>query len=215
MSREATPAAQLTRLAAIFYGLLAAASLAALLLRGHAHVLRADPQAPLARFGLAGDLALDAAIGLLLGLAIAAAGQAAGDLRALRALSERLRELLRGLTPAQALLLALFSGAGEELLFRGAMFEELLPRLGPAWTLVATSLLFAAAHVGRDRRLLVWTALSLAIGFLLGGLRLLTGSLVAPITLHVTVNGLNLLLESWETPSAPPPAGGSRDAPAG
>ena len=30
-----------------------------------------------------------------------------------------------------------------------------------------------------------------------GGLFLATGSLLAPVTVHVTVNGLNLLSESW------------------
>jgi hypothetical protein len=193
-----SPAALLTRVGVIFYAVLAAGSLAALFWRGHERVLLPDPGSPLARAGLAGDAALDLAVGLLAGLSIAAASQAAAGARALEALAEKLRELLLGLTPRQAIVLAVASGAGEELLFRGVMFEELLPRLGSGLTLAATSILFGAAHVGRDRRLLVWTALSLAIGLLLGLLRLLSGSLLAPISLHVSVNALNLLVEVYD-----------------
>jgi membrane protease YdiL (CAAX protease family) len=203
VSSANTPAALLTRIAVVVYALLGAGSLAALCVRGHARVLAPDPGSPLARVGLAGpgvaDLgALDVAVGLLLGLAVAALSQSAGDAPALRTLSRKLRELLRGLTSRQAIVLALASGVGEELLFRGVLFEELLPRVGSTWTLLVTSALFGAAHVGRDRRLLVWTVLSFAIGLLLGLLRLLTGALLAPIALHVAVNGLNLLVESWD-----------------
>jgi membrane protease YdiL (CAAX protease family) len=193
-----SPAALLTKTALVFYAVIAAASAGALAWRGHAGVLRPDPAAPAARFGLAGDVALDLAVGILLGLAIAAASEAPARTAAMRFLSERLRELLLGLKPGQALLLALSSGIGEELLFRGIMFSELEPRIGTGWTLAATTRLFAAAHTGRDRRFLVWTAISLLVGLLLGGLRIATGSLLAPIALHVTVNAVNLVVESWD-----------------
>ena len=210
--RAGSPASLLTRTALVFYSVVAAASAAALAWRGHARVLLPDPASTAARFGLAGEVALDLAIGILLGLAIAAASETPARSAAMRFLSERLREVLLGLRPGQALLLALSSGIGEELLFRGIMFSELEPRLGTGWTLAATSLLFAAAHTGRDRRFLVWTALSLVVGLLLGALRIATGSLLAPIALHVTVNAVNLVVESWDQrlPSDPASTGAAR-----
>ena len=207
-----TPSARLTRVALICYGIIAVASAAALVLRGHERVFAPDPSAPLARFGLAGEYSVDLAVGLLLGLAIAALSQTSAPSQAMRFLSDRIRELLHGLTVPQAVLLALASAVGEELLFRGVAFEELLPRIGPNLTLVTTSLAFGAAHVGRDRRFLVWTGLSLAIGFLLGALRLATGSLLAPIALHATVNGLNLVVESWDQRSGSATAADTKPA---
>jgi len=182
-----SPSARITRVALWFYGVIGAGSLAALLLRGHASA-----------FGRLDRLPLDAAIGLLLGLAIAASSQAVGESRALRPLAERLREMLRGLTTRQALVLAVCSGVAEELLFRGVMLEELAPRFGTTVALLLTSLLFGLAHASRERRLWIWAGLSFAIGLLLGILRLRTGGLAAPIALHVAVNGLNLLVECWD-----------------
>ena len=186
-ARPPPSAAQLTRIALLFYGVIGAGSLAALLLRGHAGAFGSPARAP-----------LDAAIGLLLGLGIAAASQAVGESRALQPLADRLRELLRGLTVRQAVTLAVCSGIGEELLFRGVMFEELEPRLGTSATLLATSILFGLAHSRRERKLWIWAVLSFVIGLLLGILRIFTGGLIAPIALHVAVNGLNLLVETWD-----------------
>jgi membrane protease YdiL (CAAX protease family) len=204
-SPAAAPSARrLTLVSLLFYGALAAGSVVALFWRGHAEALAPDPGSRLAQLGLAEPgltdlVALELALGLLLGVGIAGASQAFGEgTEALRFLSERLRELLRGLTPGQALLLAVSSGVGEELLFRGVLFEELLPRIGASGTLAATSLAFGFAHAGWDRRFLAWTALSFAIGALLGALRLFTGGLVAPIALHVSINALNLLVEAWD-----------------
>ena len=194
-----TPSAQITRVAIWFYGVLGLGSLAALLWRGHFEAFGRLERAP-----------LDAAIGLLLGLAIAASSQAVGEASALRPLADRLRELLRGLTARQAVVLALCSGVAEELLFRGVMFEELAPRFGATTTLLVTSALFGLAHASRERRLWIWAAISFGIGLLLGFLKLRTGSLIGPIALHVTVNGLNLLVETWDqrvpAVGAPPPS---------
>ena len=91
---------------------------------------------------------------------------------------------LGSLSVPNALLLALASGLGEELFFRGA----LQPRVG--W--LVSSLLFGAVHFVPRRDMLPWTGFVLAMGGVLGGLFAWTGNLVAPIVAHVVVNGLNL-----------------------
>jgi len=117
-------------------------------------------------------------------------------------LAKTLASLVGSLTLRECLLLALASGIGEEAFFRGA----LQPRVG----LIAASLLFGAAHFIPRRRLVAWSAFSLAAGFLLGGLFAWTGNLLAPITAHVGINAVNLrllTLEFGQGPGeAPPPS---------
>jgi len=104
--------------------------------------------------------------------------------RAGEALAERLAETLGPLSLAEIALLAVASGIGEELFFRGA----LQPRVG----LVAASLLFGAAHLVPTRPLALWSLFAAAAGLLFGLLFERTGNLVAPVVAHVAVNALNL-----------------------
>jgi len=98
--------------------------------------------------------------------------------------SGELAGLLGPLTTREALWLAVFSGVGEELLFRGALW----PHLG----LMGTTLLFGLVHV-LPRRSLWWYPLFAAgAGLLLGILRDASGSVFPPMLAHITVNGLNL-----------------------
>jgi membrane protease YdiL (CAAX protease family) len=82
------------------------------------------------------------------------------------------------------ILLALVSGLVEEAFFRGA----LQPRLG----LVLASLIFGLAHLVPKRELLPWAGIAIGMGFLLGGLFIATGNLVAPVVTHIGVNAVNL-----------------------
>ena len=104
--------------------------------------------------------------------------------RAGEALARRLAETLGPLTLAEISVLAVASGIGEELFFRGA----LQPRVG----LVAASLLFGAAHLVPSRPLALWSVFACAAGLLFGVLFERTGNLVAPVVAHVAVNALNL-----------------------
>jgi membrane protease YdiL (CAAX protease family) len=72
-------------------------------------------------------------------------------------------------------LVGAMAGIGEEWLFRGV----LMPVVG----LTASSIVFGLAHVGGQRMLAfgVWAS---GMGFLLGGLALLTGGLTAPMVAH-------------------------------
>ncbi len=124
-----------------------------------------------------------------LGLAVAVAVLAStGILMRRRSMlhwfSIEVRALLGPVDWRTALTLGLLSGLGEEAFFRGAM--------QPAFGYVATSLLFGLIHVGPDRRYLAWTAFAVAMGFLLGGIQVLTGSLIGPVVAHVVVNTVNL-----------------------
>ncbi len=114
-----------------------------------------------------------------------------------RELHVSFREVLGGLGGGAALVLALASGIGEELFFRAGM----QPSLG--WVL--TSLIFGGVHVGPDRRFLPWTIWAVVMGFLLGGLYALSGSLLGPVLAHVTINAVNLSFIANHDPRGPQP----------
>ena len=105
----------------------------------------------------------------------------------LRELADELApRLLDGTDRTSLVLLALFSGIGEETFFRGALQQE--------FGLVVASLVFGLVHVGPDRRYLVWTAWAVLAGFLFGLLYEVTGGLLAPILAHSAHNAATLLL---------------------
>jgi uncharacterized protein len=105
----------------------------------------------------------------------------------LREIAEELApRLVDGADRGSLVLVSIFSGVGEETFFRGAVQQE--------FGLVIASLVFGLAHVGPDRRYLVWTLWSVLVGFLLGVLYEVTGGLLAPILAHSTHNAATLLL---------------------
>ena len=102
----------------------------------------------------------------------------------MRWLSLEMRRLLGPIDRWTVGVVALASGIGEEVFFRGA----LLPVTG----LVVSSLIFAGVHTGPDRRYLSWTAFSFAVGVGLGWIVVVTGSLLGAIVAHVVINAVNL-----------------------
>jgi membrane protease YdiL (CAAX protease family) len=70
----------------------------------------------------------------------------------------------------------------EELVLRGALFDELDARLGTLGAVVLTSVAFALMHVP----LYGWhvVPLDLGVGLWLAGLRLATGGIAAPAIAH-------------------------------
>lgn len=176
VSREEALGFRLVRLAALFYGALVVAAALWNGLRGREFLLGGDSAALSLLLGV-----LTAAVTVLLGLLTYR------TLPALRRLADELApNIVDGTSPAALVLLALFSGVGEEVFFRGAV--------QPEFGLVIASLAFGAAHIGPDRRYLVWTLWAVLAGFLFGGLYILAGGLLAPITAHVLHNGVTLLL---------------------
>jgi membrane protease YdiL (CAAX protease family) len=108
-------------------------------------------------------------------------------LPSLREISEELApRLVDGADSTSLVLVAIFSGVGEEAFFRGAVQQE--------FGLVVASVLFGLAHVGPDRRYLVWTAWAVLAGFVFGILYDVSGSLLAPIIAHSGHNAATLLL---------------------
>lgn len=77
------------------------------------------------------------------------------------------------------------AGIGEELFYRGFLFWYLAQWL-PVWAvLVASSVAFGVAHVMHGAQA---TIRSTATGFVLGGLYLAGGSLLAPMILHTAID---------------------------
>lgn len=127
------------------------------------------------------DVALGVGFGLLMvGFARFSSSRFAWAQR----LDAEFQELTRPLQPRHVPALAVASALAEELFFRGF----LQPRLG----YVVTSLLFGAAHLTRDRRLLPWPMAATVMGFALGAMFVVRGSLLAPVLAHFTNNFFNL-----------------------
>ncbi|CAN5785539.1 MAG: CPBP family intramembrane glutamic endopeptidase [Rubrobacter sp.] len=130
--------------------------------------------------------------GVLLGLLTAACTVSLGLLAyrllpSLREISEELApRLVDGADSTSLVLVSIFSGVGEEAFFRGAIQQE--------FGLVVASLLFGVAHIGPDRRYLVWTAWAVLAGFVFGFLYDVSGGLLAPIIAHTAHNAATLLL---------------------
>lgn len=107
-------------------------------------------------------------------------------LPSLRALESEFRTTLGPLSARQVLSLALLSGVTEEFFFRGV----LQPWLG-YW---AASSVFGLVHFVPHKVYRPWTLFALAAGFMFGALYEWSGSLLAPIVAHVSVNAINLAI---------------------
>jgi len=83
-------------------------------------------------------------------------------------------------------ILALSSGIGEELLFRGVIQQK-------SGVLIA-SLLFGLMHWPPRKELRSWTYMAGIVGLLLGGMTEIASSIVPAIITHVLINFLNLRL---------------------
>ena len=86
---------------------------------------------------------------------------------------------------AALLWMAALSATAEELFFRGA--------LQPLAGVAATSIIFGLLHIGPDRKISAWTLWTMGAGVVLGLLYENTGSILAPILAHFTVNAWSLL----------------------
>lgn len=119
------------------------------------------------------------ALGALGGLAIHALLRYAARVPAMRAVHTEIRAAMAS-DRAARLGVVVFGPIAEELFFRGV----LLPYAGVTISAVA----FAAAHVRRRSHAWLWPLACFAFGVLAGGAYLFTGTLLAPIALHVVAN---------------------------
>ena len=118
-----------------------------------------------------------------------------------RKLSEAFAELLGELTLSDVFVLAVTSSVAEEIFFRGFLQQLFSAQVfetfanGDIVALLAASVVFGAVHVGPDpKTFFPWTIMAVVMGFVLGGMYLYTGNVLAPILAHFTINFLNLSL---------------------
>src|SRR5262249_10599331 len=148
-----------------------------------ASILGRDPWTTESALGLSGPFALMTSLtmGLLLfGLTVAASRAFVRAHAWARALHADLRPFVRDASNASLMTMALASGIGEELVFRGV----LTPWIG----VTLSSIAFGLLHQVRGRARWAWSAWAACMGALLGGIFLLTGSLAGPLFAHVAVN---------------------------
>ena len=119
----------------------------------------------------------------------------AGRLPIMEGLEREFARILGRLAFGEVCLLAIASGLGEEILFRGA--------LQPIMGYLPASLLFGFVHTGPDRRFFAWTVFALVVGLAFGGVVIWRESLLAVITAHALVNGVSLARISTIAPSEP------------
>ena len=127
---------------------------------------------------------IDIGLGVALGLGVVGLWRWLIRRPTFAALEQHLVELVGPLTGEQAWALALFSGIGEEIFFRGALLTH--------WGLLLSTLIFAMLHAGRTKVAQLWGVLAFVIGILLAGLTLWRGSLIPAIVAHTLINGLQL-----------------------
>lgn len=166
---------RLVRQAALFYGALAVAAAVWNGLRGR-------------EFSLANSVPLSLLLGLLTATGTVALGVLVYRLvPVMRQIADELAPtLVDGADRSGLVLVSIFSGIGEEMLFRGAV--------QPEFGLVVAALTFGLVHVGPDRRYLVWTAWAVLAGFLFGFLYEFSGGLLAPAVAHATHNTATFLI---------------------
>ncbi len=132
-----------------------------------------------------------------------------------RALHGKLRPFVRDEGSATLLFIALASGIGEELFFRGFLSVTL-----GVWL---SSLAFGALHQVRGAGRWGWAASAFVMGLFLALVYALTGQLIGCIAAHVLVNAVNLRYVRDHDPDPKPrklggllgvvtPASGSRSA---
>ena len=88
-----------------------------------------------------------------------------------------------------ALPVVLFGPFGEEMTFRGLLQPSLSSWLSPSAAIAITSVIFASLHWYRGLML----PLVAFFGAILGWTQLASGTLRAPIVLHILINGCGFL----------------------
>jgi membrane protease YdiL (CAAX protease family) len=102
--------------------------------------------------------------------------------------------LCKQLTPGLALLVALASGFGEELFFRGVLNQVAIANLGPTAAALITSSLFAYVHfIGNVKRFAGMLPLYSAVGLYLWFVEHYSGSLCAVFVTHAAYNFVTIV----------------------
>jgi membrane protease YdiL (CAAX protease family) len=154
---------------------------------GIAVALGLDPVACDGWLGMGGAASALSSLGMgvcVATAAIAATRTLAGRAGWARALHAALRPAVEGAGDASLFAVAIASGVGEELLFRGLLVQVV--------GVLAASLLFGVLHQVRGSARWGWMALATGIGLVFAVIFRATGSLLGPIAAHALINGANL-----------------------
>ncbi len=168
-------------------GVVSAYAAAGAIAAGLSVALGRDPIATPSWVGLEGTeaVAWSVAMGVLLGAATVLASRMLSRRTVwARALHAALRPAVRDVDGATIAVMALASGVGEELFFRGL----LVPVVG----VIVSAVAFGLLHQVRGPARWAWAAWAFTMGILFALVFVITGSLVGAIVAHVAINGANL-----------------------
>lgn len=115
-----------------------------------------------------------------------------GPFRRLRkVVDQRVAPMFQNLSTTEVFIIALLAGIGEEALFRGFLQEAITAAssAGPMTGLMVASVLFGVCHWLTN----TYALFAVIMGLLMGGLLLLTGNLLAPISAHVIYDFIAIL----------------------
>lgn len=85
------------------------------------------------------------------------------------------------------MIIAVFAGVGEELVFRGIIQKELYNNLSPTWSILIAAFIFAAFHLEVSGLIPKFI-----IGLVLGLSYFVTSNIIYPILLHTLNNGMQV-----------------------
>jgi len=165
------------RLATIFYGLVAFAAVVYAFLFGHLDRLLGErtPTPEAMTRGLALGLAIVLATNIALRLS-----------KSVKTATDMMGRFLGPIGIVPAIYLAVLSGFGEELFFRGALW--------PHFGLYGTSILFGILHTIPVRELALYPIFAALVGLIFGLLRQESGSIWPPVIAHTAINAINLAI---------------------
>lgn len=132
-------------------------------------------------------LHVDVVVGIAIGLAIVAISTIISfKTKLFKELTDLITNYLGHFGVPELFFISFVSAFSEEIFFRG-MIQDLI-----GYPLA--SLAFGLMHTGPNKRFIPWTIFAVIMGFLLGGAKILCGSLVVPIIIHFVVNFGNMLM---------------------
>jgi membrane protease YdiL (CAAX protease family) len=120
-----------------------------------------------------------------------------GYLDFFRSLHEALRPRSAADAAFSVAAIALAPAVCEEVLFRGVVLGSLRPALGGLLAVALSALLFGAVHLdfaAGGPPVLYRIPFAIVVGIGLGGMRLVTGSLAAPIAAHAVLNTITFVI---------------------
>ncbi len=115
-----------------------------------------------------------------------------------RHLRSMLKEMLAGSSLFFLLLMIVVGSIAEEIAFRALALEWLMRYLAPWISIILTSLVFGFLHGFFRPPLVLWSVTAFSWGVILGYFMYLSGLILVPITMHITVNVLAVIFLRYD-----------------